>query len=159
MNEETDMGFMNEVKALVAKGAAWEHTVTAWCATEYQAFRKEEPTLIALSDRVFPYIKSAVQIALQLEGQAALSAPAGALLDTIHAKVDTTAALIYDFGANPTVSSAVADVQANLGQIESVAGIKNPAAVAAIGKAVSGAASLQTAIQGAIAAAIPAKAA
>lgn len=153
------MGLLSEVKGLEAKGMAWTHTVTAWCAKEYQAFRKEEPTLAALGDRVFPYVKGAVQIALQLEGQAALSPEAGVLLDTIHAKADTAAALIYDFGANPTVSSAVADVQQNLSQFESVAGIKNPAAVSAIGKAVNGVAGLQTAIQGAIAAAAPAAAA
>jgi hypothetical protein len=145
------MSFLSEVKSLEAKGEAWGHTVTSWCAKEYQVFRKEEPTLVALSDRVFPYIKSAVQIALQLEGESALSAPAGALLDTIHAKADTAAALIYDFGANPTVSSAVADVQQNLGQFEAVAGIKSTSAKDAIAKAISGAAGLQTAVQGAIA--------
>ena len=149
------MGFMSEIKAMVAKGMAWEHTVTAWCAKEYQAFRKEEPTLIALSDRVFPYIKSAIQIALQFDGQPTLSGAAGALLDAIHAKADTAAALIYDFGANPTVASAVSDVQQNLGQIESVVGLKSAAAKDAVAKAVNGADALQTAIQGAIAAATP----
>ncbi len=152
------MGFMDAIKALVAKGAAWEHTVTAWCAKEYQAFRKEEPTLVALSDRVFPYIKSAIQIALQLDGQTTLSAAAGTLIDTIHAKLDTAAALIFDFGANPTVATAVSDVQQHLGQIESVVGLKSTAAKDAVAKAVNGAAGLQTAIQGAIAAATPAAA-
>ena len=150
------MGFLDEVKKLEAKGMAWAHTVTEWCAKEYQAFHAEEPTLVALGDRVLPYIKSAVQIALSLEGQSQLSGPAGALLDAIHAKADTAAALIYDFGANPTTASAVADLQQNLSQVESVVGLKSTAAKGAVTKAINGAAALSTAIQGAIAAAKPA---
>jgi hypothetical protein len=45
----------------------------------------------------------------------------------------------------------VADVQQNLGQFEAVAGIKSTSAKDAIAKAISGAAGLQTAVQGAIA--------
>jgi hypothetical protein len=149
------MSFLDEVKKLVAEGAVFEHTVVSWCAKEYQVFRKEEPTIIALADRAFPYVKSAVQIALTLEGQAGLSAAAGPLLDSIHAKADTAAALLYDFGPNPTVSSAITTLQGDISQFASVAGIKSPGATDALNKAVNGVAALSTAIKGAIAAATP----
>lgn len=149
------MGLLAEIKKLEAEGAAFEHTVTSWVAKEFQAFHNAEPSLIAISDRVFPYAKSAIQIALGLAGQTVLSAEAGTLLDSIHAKIDTASALLYDFGANPTVQSAVTKIQNDIASVESVAGIKSTAAQAALAKATAGLAALLTAIQGAINAAKP----
>ncbi|HUX43538.1 MAG TPA: hypothetical protein VMV57_02190 [Terracidiphilus sp.] len=149
------MSFLDKVKELAATGAAWEHTFTAWAAKEFQAFRKEEPTLIAISDRTFPYVKSVIEIALGFEGQAALVGPAGVLMDSIHAKIDTAAGLIYDFGATPTVASSIATIQSDVASIASVAGIKSAAANDALNKAVSSLAGLSTAVQGALASAPP----
>jgi hypothetical protein len=132
----------------------FEHTFTNWAAKEYQAFRKEEPTLIALSDRVFPYAKSALEIGLSFESPAVALA-AGPILDKIHSNFDTAAGLIYDFGANPTVASVLTTAQANLGSFEDVAGIKSPEAIAAVGKAMSSVQALSASVFGAIAAARP----
>lgn len=140
------MGIIAGIKTAAAKGSAWEHTFTAWVAKEYQLFCKAEPTLVALGDRVFPYVKSAVQIALELEGQPQLCAPAGALLEAIHAKLDTAAGLLYDFGATPTVASSIAEVQQNIGAFEGVAAIKSTAAQDALAKAVNALSALSTAL-------------
>jgi|GEM_PF-3627106 len=137
---------------------SFEHTFAAWVAKGYQVFRNDEPTVVALADRVFPYVKSAVQIGLTLEGQGALSVAAGALLDTVHAKADVAAGLLYDFGPSPTVVSAVNDLQQNLGQITSVLGIKSTAAQSAVAKAVGEVSALSAAVQGAIAVVQPAPA-
>ena len=69
---------------LLQKLEGFEHTFTAFIAKQYQAFRNEEPSLIALSDRVFPYAKSALQIAIGFESPA-IAAAAGPILDAVHA--------------------------------------------------------------------------
>jgi hypothetical protein len=140
--------------SLLSTLQSWEHTFTAWAAKEYQAFRNEEPTIVALADRVFPYVKSAIQIAIGFESPA-VAVAAGALLDKIHAEVDTASGLLYDFGANPTVQSSLATIQNDIGSLESVAGIKSQQAKDAVAKALSSVQALAAAVAGAIAAAAP----
>lgn len=115
---------------------SWEHTFTGWVAKAYSAFRKEEPSVIALGDRVFPYVKNATQIALSFEDPA-VAAAAGPIMDQIHAKLDTAASLLYDFGPNPTVTGAIQTAQTDLASFEQTAGIKSDGAKNAISKALS----------------------
>lgn len=126
-----------------------EHTFTAWVAKTYQAFRNEEPTIVAISDRVYPYVKSAVQIAIGFESPE-VAAAAGPIIDKIHAGLDTAAGLVYDFGATPTAAGILSTVQSDLGSLESVAGIKSDGAKNAISKALSSLGALAAAITGAI---------
>lgn len=137
------------MSTLLQKLEGFEHTFTGFVAKEYQAFRGEEPSLIALSDRVFPYAKSAVQIALSFESPA-IAAAAGPIFDKLHSSFDTAASLLYDFGANPTVSSALDTATANLATFETAANITNPASVAAIAKALSSVQALVSAVKGSI---------
>lgn len=127
---------------------SWEHTFTGWVAKAYVAFRNEEPSLIAMGDRVYPYVKSAVQIAIGFESPEVAKA-AGPLMDTIHAKIDTAAALLYDFGAHPTVVTALQTAQDDLASFEATAGIKSDAAKGAISKALSSFQALVAAVIGA----------
>lgn len=131
-----------------------EHTFTAWVAKTYQAFRNVEPTLIQVSDRVYPYVKSAVQIAIGFESPA-VAAAAGPIVDKIHAGLDTAAGLVYDFGATPTAAGILNTVQSDLGSLESTAGIKSDAAKNAIAKALSSLQGLTSAVTGAISATQP----
>lgn len=132
----------------------YEHSFTAWVAKEYQAFRNEEPSLVALADRVFPYAKSAIQIGLSFESPAIATA-AGPILDKIHSTFDTASGLIYDFGASPTVSSLIATAQNDLSTFESVSGIKSTQAKDAVQKALTSIQALASAVTAMIAAAAP----
>lgn len=115
---------------------SFEHTFTTWVAKQYQAFRNEEPALVALGDRVYPYVKQALTIGISFESPE-IAKVAGPILDTIHAKIDTAAALLYDFGPHPTVTTALQTIQTDLATFEQTAGIKSTAAIGAIEKAVS----------------------
>jgi len=135
-----------------------EHNFTAWVAKEYQAFRNVEPTLVQVSDRVYPYVKSAVQIAIGFESPA-VAALAGPIIDKIHAGLDTAAGLVYDFGATPTAAGVLTTVQSDMASLETVAGIKSDGAKNAISKALSSLNALVAAVTGAIAGAQTAPAA
>lgn len=113
---------------------SWEHTFTSFVVKAYTAFRNEEPTVIAVADRVFPYVKNATQIALSFEDPA-IAAAAGPIMDQIHAKIDTAASLLYDFGPHPNVAGALQTAAGDLASFESVAGIKSDGAKDAINKA------------------------
>lgn len=126
-----------------------EHNFTAWVAKEYQDFRNEEPTLIKVSDRVYPYVKSAVQIAIGFESPA-VAALAGPIIDKIHAGLDTAAGLVYDFGATPDAAGVLSTVQSQIGSLETVAGIKSDGAKNAISKGLSALNGLIAAITGTI---------
>lgn len=140
---------------LLQKLKGFEHTFVGYIAKEYQAFRKEEPTLIALSDRAYPYIKSALQIAIGFESPA-IAAAVGPLVDKIHSSFDTAVSLLYDFGANPTVASDFDTAIANLASFETAANITNTASKAAIAKALLNAQALAAAIKNSIDAVQPA---
>lgn len=127
---------------------SWEHNFTSFVAKAYTAFRKEEPTVIALGDRVFPYVKSATQIALSFEAPE-VAAAAGPIMDQIHSKLDTAASLLYDFGPNPTVAGALQTAQNDLASFEQTAGIKSDGAKNAISKALSSFQAFVAAVTGA----------
>lgn len=129
---------------------SWEHTFTAWVAKAYVTFRNEEPSLVAMGDRVYPYTKKAIQIGLSFEDPA-IAAAAGPIMDTIHAKIDTAAALLYDFGPHPDVVSALQTANADLASFESVAGIKSQAAKDAIQKGITSFAAFVASVLGAAA--------
>lgn len=133
----------------------FEHTFTNFVAKEYAKFRSEEPKIVALGDRVFPYVKSATQIALSFESPT-IAAAAGPFLDSIHAKLDTAASLLYDFGPNPTVAGVLATAQNDLGSFETTANITNTASKDAISKALSSLQAFVASVMGAIAATQPA---
>lgn len=135
--------------------SSWDHTFTNWVAKSYQAFHKEEPSLVALADRVFPYAKAAIQIGISFESPA-VAALAGPVLDKIHAGLDTTAGILYDFGPSPTVSNSLSILTADLGSLETVAGIKSDAAKNAISKTANSLQALNSAVSGAIQAVTPA---
>lgn len=133
----------------------WQHTFTAWAAKQYQAFRGAEPELVALGDRVYPYVKQALLIGLSFESPA-IAAAAGPIADAIHAKIDAAAALLYDFGPHPTVLSALQTAQADLASFEQTAGIKSAGAQNAISKALASFGAFVDAIRAATNAAAPA---
>jgi hypothetical protein len=128
----------------------FEHTFTGWVAKAYVKFRNEEPALVAMGDRVYPYVKSATQIALSFEAPA-VAAAAGPILDEIHAKIDTAAALLYDFGPHPTVVNALQTASNDLASFEQTAGIKSDGAKTAISKALSSLQAFVAAVTGAAA--------
>jgi hypothetical protein len=129
---------------------SWEHTFTAWVAKAYVTVRNEEPSLVAMGDRVYPYVRQAVQIGLSYEAPE-VTAVALPIMDEIHAKMDTAAALLYDFGPHPDVVSALQTVQTNLSSLESTAGIKSDAAKSAILKALTSFSAFLAAVTGAAA--------
>ena len=141
-------------KVAITDLKGFEHTFVHWVTTAYQAVEKDLPALDALADRTFPYITSALDIALSYEGPEVV-AIANPILAKIQASLDTASGLITDFGATPSAQGILTTVQNDISTIETTAGIKSAKAQDAVSKALSSAQAFTAALTGAIAAAAP----
>lgn len=114
-----------------------EHTFAGWVAAQYAKFYKAEPKIEQIADTVFEYVIPGLQIILAAEGGPAAAAVVNSIATEAQKTLLVVSALIHDFGPNPTASSMLTAVQANLTNLLTAGHITNPTSVAKLQKVVN----------------------
>jgi len=144
---------MFSLKAIVADVEKGRKTVVGWLVKEYSAFYKAEPTIETVVDDTVQYAEIGLPIVLGVTGGEALAPEVDDVLNDITSGLKVVSATIYDFGPSPTAASVLAGVQTNLQNLETVAGIKDPAKLAKLQLIVNAVGALGSLIAKAVAAA------
>lgn len=133
----------------------FEKSFTSWVANVYVKFHNAEPTLIAISDKALPYIKTATSIAIGFEFGGAAADAATKVEDEIHNSADVLMGVIYDFGPTPKAMDILNGIKANLASLLSLGHIKSAKATDAVTKAINSADALGQAITDGVASLVP----
>lgn len=119
-----------------------EHTAIAWIEKEWAKFQKAAPTIEHLTEEGINYATAGLKVVLAQLDPA--SKEAEVILGSIK-KLTNLSAVVFDFGAHPTLAGEFQVVVNDLGAILSLGGIKNANLVGGITKAVSTIAALVSA--------------
>jgi hypothetical protein len=114
-----------------------EHSTCAWFEKEYVKLHSEMPKIVAIADKILPYVSLLLQTVIGAEAGQPAATEAGVILAKAQSDLDIANAVIYDTGATPTAVSAITAVATNLKGVLTAAQISNPTSVATVTKAVS----------------------
>lgn len=103
----------------------FEHSFTAWAATEWSKIYNEAPKVEHVADTALKYAIPAVGILVQQYGSAPEAQKAVSVLTEAQKDMQAASGLIYDFGATPSAGSILNGVQSNLTSILADAHVKN----------------------------------
>ena len=117
--------------------AAAAHTFAGWCEKEWAAIYKVAPTVENILAATLKYAGPALQIVVTAEAGGAAGAVVGKALADAQAGLLAASALVYDFGATPSVSGVLTGVQSNLSGLLSAGHITNANSVAIVTKVVN----------------------
>lgn len=120
-----------------AKIASAVHTFAAWAEKEWTVVYSEAPKIEQIAASVLKYAGPALATVVTAEA----GAPAGALVAKGIAEAQSgllaASALIYDFGATPTVVGTINAVKSNLSTLLAAGHVSNPNSVGTVTKVVT----------------------
>lgn len=117
--------------------AAAEHSFASWAEKELHAIEGKLPQVEKVVDAIFKYVGPALQIIVNAEAGNAAGAIVGKVVSEAQTSLTAASALVYDFGSNPSATSIVSSVQANLSGLLSASHITNATSVANTTKVVN----------------------
>jgi hypothetical protein len=135
--EPTPMSFLTCVKSFFTGVANAEHSTVAWLEKELTALENEAPTIARVVDAGIAYVGPLLQLVLQGINEPGLADAVKSVVAKVQLDLNAGSALVTDFGPSPTAASVFASVETNLSSLLTVTGVKNPASVAQVNKAVA----------------------
>lgn len=112
------------------------HSFAAFAEKEWTKLYNETPKLEQIAATTLKYVGPALQMVVSAE----LGAPAGAVVAGVIKEAQSSliaaGSLIYDFGANPTVSSIFTGVNTDLSGLLTAGHITSPTSVSAVNRVI-----------------------
>lgn len=114
-----------------------EHSFAAWAEKEWTVVFKEAPKVESLLAAVLKYAGPALQVVVTAEAGGPAGTVVGKALADAQAGLVAASALVYDFGATPSVSGVLGSVTSNLSSLLSAGHITDAKSVAAVTRVVN----------------------